>query len=82
MTAEELVTQTIDKIIAEMPVPLRNEPPHSLRGLLAKYSRTLSRGDRSESGGHHKFSARGFPMIGAIVDAQGVLILACGRSFP
>jgi hypothetical protein len=38
LTADELVSQAIDKIIAEMPeVPVRNEPTHSLRGLLTKY---------------------------------------------
>jgi hypothetical protein len=38
MTAEELVSHAIDKIIAEAPEPTaRNGPTLSLRGLLAKY---------------------------------------------
>ena len=38
MTADELVSQAIDKIIAEAPeAAARKEPTHSLRGLLAKY---------------------------------------------
>jgi hypothetical protein len=38
MTADELVSQAIDKLIAEAPEgAARMEPTHSLRGLLAKY---------------------------------------------
>ena len=38
MTADELVSQTIDKIIAETPeATAQKEPTISLRGLLAKY---------------------------------------------
>lgn len=38
MTADELVSQAIDAIIAEAPEgAARKEPTHSLRGLLAKY---------------------------------------------
>jgi hypothetical protein len=38
MTADELVSQVIDKIIAEAPeAAARKEPTLSLRGLLAKY---------------------------------------------
>ena len=38
MTADELVSQAIDKLIAEAPEGAdRKEPTHSLRGLLAKY---------------------------------------------
>jgi hypothetical protein len=38
MTADELVSQAIDKIIAEPPeAAAPKEPTHSLRGLLAKY---------------------------------------------
>jgi acetyl-CoA carboxylase alpha subunit len=38
MTADELVSQAIDKIIAEVPEgAIRKEPTLSLRGLLAKY---------------------------------------------
>jgi predicted lipoprotein len=37
MTADELVSQAIDKLIAEAESAARKEPTHSLRGLLAKY---------------------------------------------
>jgi predicted lipoprotein len=38
MTADELVSQAIDKIIAEAAeAAAHKEPTHSLRGLLAKY---------------------------------------------
>ena len=38
MTADELVSQSIDKIIAETPEAVaRKEPTLSLRGLLSKY---------------------------------------------
>jgi hypothetical protein len=38
MTADELVSEVIDKIIAEAPEPTTpKEPTLSLRGLLAKY---------------------------------------------
>ena len=38
MTANELVSQAIDKIIAEVPeAPPHKDPTVSLRGLLAKY---------------------------------------------
>ena len=38
MTADELVSQAIDKIIAEAPEAVaRKEPTLSLRGLLSKY---------------------------------------------
>ncbi len=38
LSADELVREAIDKILAEAPeVSPRKEPTHSLRGLLAKY---------------------------------------------
>ncbi len=38
MTASELVSQAIDKIISDVPeAPTHEEPTISLRGLLAKY---------------------------------------------
>jgi acetyl-CoA carboxylase alpha subunit len=37
MTADELVSQAIDKLIAEAEAAAHKEPTHSLRGLLAKY---------------------------------------------
>lgn len=38
LSADELVREAIDKILAESPeMPLRKEPTRSLRGLLSKY---------------------------------------------
>lgn len=37
MTADSLVREAIDKILADAPESPRKEPTRSLRGLLAKY---------------------------------------------
>jgi len=53
VTADTLVREAIDKILADAPGAPRKEPSRSLRGLLAKYGpRTLGRGDRPEPGGN------------------------------